>query len=156
MTYDQRIAQIKEWFKQDMLTRFSPPSGVDPKIAATDTIEAINANLPSKLNPEQLGYILASITKDVARAARSRTLPVVRDFITAATNASQSHRESHTEASQGFAALDTFAIMERRVLNGEPLGDMWLRGSLRNQLIARTKVTDADLNKYVDPTAHMQ
>ena len=156
MNYDQRIAEIKEWFKADMLTRFTPPTGVDPKITATDAIEAINANLPSKLNPEQLRNILASITKDIARAARTRTLPVVREFITAANNASQSHRESRTEASQGFASLDTFKIMEARVKAREPLGDMWLRGSLRQQLIARTSVTDEELDRYVDTTAHTQ
>lgn len=156
MNYEQRIEVIKDWFKADMLTRFTPPNGVDPKVVATDTIEAVNANLPSKLHPEQLRNILASITKDIARAARTRSLPVVRDFITAAVNASQSHRESHTEASQGIAMLDTFKIMERRVKAREPLGDMWLRGSLRQQLIARTTVTDEELDRYVDTTAHTQ
>jgi hypothetical protein len=156
MNYDQRIAEIKEWFKADMLTRFTPPTGVDPKITATDTIEAINANLPSRLNTEQLRNILASITKDIARAARTRTLPVAREFINAASNASQVYRESHTEASQGNSGLDTLKIMEARVKAREPLGDMWLRGSLRQQLIARTNVTEEELDRYVDPTAHTQ
>ena len=156
MNYDQRITHIKEWFKSDMLTRFTPPSGVDPKLVAIDSIEAVNANLPSKLTSETLSNLLSSMTKEIARAARSRTLPVVKDFIAAAHNASESHRAPRTDASDSPFTIDTFKITEARVRASQPIGDQFLRGTMREQLLARTSVTAEDLDKYIDRTAHKQ
>ena len=157
MNYEQRIAVIKQWFKDDMLTRFTPPTGVDPKIAATDTIEAVNSNLPSNLSSETLGNLLSSMTKEIARTARSRTLPVVKDFITAAHGAAQALREGPQTANSNPFHLDHFKINERRVKRREAIPEAYLYGTLREQFIANTSVTDEELDRYsVAPAAHMQ
>lgn len=157
MNYDERIAHIKQWFKDDMLTRFTPPTGVDPKIVATDTIEAINSNLPAKLSSETLGNLLSSMTKEIARTARSRTLPIVKDFITAAHNASQALREGPQSLNSNPFHIDPLKIQEARVKRREPIPEAYLYGSLRAQLLAQTTVTDAELDRYsVAPAAHTQ
>jgi len=66
------------------------PRDVDPKIAAMDVIEAINGNLPSPLTEERIGILLASITREVSRSAKSRTLPTAKEFVDAVKALTQS------------------------------------------------------------------
>jgi hypothetical protein len=157
MNYDERIAHIKQWFKDDMLARFTPPTGVDPKIVATDTIEAINSNLPNKLSSETLGNLLSSMTKEIARTARSRTLPIVKDFITAAHNASQALREGPQSTNSNPFHIDPLKRQEARIKRREPIPEAYLYGNLRAQLLAHTTVTEAELDRYsVASAAHTQ
>ena len=93
MNYEQRVEYIRNWFRNDMLTRFSPPTGADPKAVASDTIEAVNNNIPSNILPEQMNSILSSLTKNVVHSARSRTLPIVKDFIEQTRKSTQALRE---------------------------------------------------------------
>lgn len=146
MNYDQRMATLKLWFKEQIATRFTMPSGVDPKIAITDTLDAVNTHLPANLTPEQMGHLVATIAKEVARSARSRTLPQPKDFITAAAIASRSHGEggwSGAKGSDGSTYLDKIAA---RVAAGESIPQSWLSGQRRRDLL--TKVQPEALEPY--------
>ena len=159
MNYDQRIARIKEWFKSEVLTRFTPPNGVDPKAAAMDVIECVNANIPNSVDQTQLDNFLASITKEIVRASRSRTIPMPKDFIQAAKNVSERRGDGPGPAISTSDDLDPVKLTERRVARGDAIGDQWLRGSLRQQLLEQTSVTEKDLEpyeKYIASAAHKQ
>lgn len=156
MNYDQRIDYILNWFRNDMLTRFTPPTGVDGKALAYDIIEAVNSNIPSNLTKEQMDNILSSITKDIVHSARSRTVPVVKEYITSARNASQRLRESAGAPLDSSWSLDLFELTARRVRAGEAIAEAFLYGRQREELKKRTGITDADLEKYIAPTAHTQ
>jgi len=156
MNYDQRIDYILNWFRNDMLTRFTPPAGVDAKALAHDIVQAVNSNIPSSLTKEQMDNILSSITKDIVHSARSRTVPVVKDYIASTRNASQRLRESAGAALDSSWSLDLFQITARRVRENQPIAEAFLFGRQREELKKRTGITDADLEKYVAPTAHTQ
>lgn len=59
---------------------------------------------------------------------------------------------SPTARKEMKAALGTkrspLDINARRIKNGEPVGDMYLRGKLKQQLLAETDLTEADFAKY--------
>lgn len=156
MNYDQRIDYILNWFRDNILTRFTPPTGTNAKTLANDIVEAVNSNIPSNLTKEQMDNILSSLTKDIVHSARSRTLPVTKDFITSTRNASQKLRESAGAALDSSWSLDLYQLTARRVRANEPIAEAFLFGRQREELKARTGITDADLEKYIDPTAHKQ
>ena len=156
MNYDQRIDYILNWFRDNILTRFTPPTGTNAKTLANDIVEAVNSNIPSNLTKEQMDNILSSLTKDIVHSARSRTLPVTKDFIASTRNASQRLRESAGAALDSSWSLDLYQLTARRVRAGEAIAEAFLFGRQREELKARTGITDADLEKYIDCTAQKQ
>lgn len=148
MNYDQRISFLKNWFGADILSRFNMPRDLDPKIIAGDTIEAVNSNIPNSIDKERMGQLVASITKELAQSATSRTLPSIKAFIDATRSASKKLREARTEATHSPVGLDTLKITEARIRAGEAISDTFLRGTMREILIAKTSITDADLAAY--------
>ena len=156
MNYDQRIAHIKQWFKSSVLTRFTPPNGVDPLIVAVDTIEAINAYIPADADSNLMNHYLESIIKETTRNAKSRTLPVIEKFTNAARGVSQ--RGSGVVLIDGPATrVDReYIVTEGRVKRGEVICDRYLSGHKRQTLLMTTSVTQEDLDKYLEPAARMQ
>lgn len=159
MDYDQRITHIKSWFKAEIARRFSMPKDLDPITAATDVVEAINSSLPANLTAEKMTSFLQSILKEVSRNARSRTLPIPKDFIDAAGKVAKARSGDAGAPSNSASYLDTLKITEARVRAGEPVGDTWLRGTMRQRLLDNTALTENDLAPYDSALAcgaHMQ
>ena len=156
MNYDQRIVHIKQWFKASVLTRFTPPNGVDPMIVAIDTIEAINANIPADADVNLVNHYLESIIKETTRQAKSRTLPVIEKFTQAAKGVSV--RGSGVVLIDGPATrVDReYIITEGRVKRGESICDSYLSGHKRQTLLMTTSVEQKDLDNYLAPAARMQ
>ena len=146
MDYNQRISHISNWFKSDIIIRFNMPRDVDPKVAAMDVIEAINANLPSSISTEQIENLLASITKEVSRSAKSRTLPTIKEFIDAARASTQSRQIATHSADSTSWHIDPLQLAIKRVRAGESLCESWLNGVKRKQLLQH--VTEDQLQKY--------
>lgn len=146
MDYNQRVSHISNWFKADIITRFGMPRDVDPKVAAVDVIEAINANIPSPISAEQIGNLLASITKEVSRSAKSRTLPTVKEFIDATRASTQSRQIATHSANSGSWHIDPLAIAVKRVRAGEAICESWLREPRRKELLKH--VPEERLQKY--------
>ncbi len=148
MTYEQRIAIIAQWFRDDIAVRFSMPNGIDPKIAATDVIEAINSHIPSALDRERIGNLLAATTKEVARSAKSRTLPTARDFAEATKQAASAFRPptptQHTDAHD----IDPMRLAAHRIKTKQPVSEDWLKGKRRDLMLSRGLVTNDDLHPY--------
>lgn len=148
MNYDQRIDHIKRWFKEDVVKRFSMPRDLDPLVVATDIIEAVNSHLPSKVTPDQMSHLLNQTLATVTRNANSRTIPIPKAFIDAATQAGKKRGEAHTEAQQDDGYQRSLNITEARIRAGEPISDTYLRGIMREMLLSKTSITNADLVPY--------
>jgi hypothetical protein len=146
MDYNQRISHISNWFKSDIIIRFNMPRDVDAKVSAMDVIEAINANLPSPLSAEQIGNLLASITKEVSRSAKSRTLPTIKEFIDAARASTQSRQTASHSADSTSWRIDPLQIAIKRVTAGEAICESWLREPRRTEILKN--VTEDQLRKY--------
>lgn len=148
MTYEQRIAIITRWFRDDIAIRFNMPSNIDPKIAASDVIEAINSQIPSHLSAEQIGNLLASTAKEIARSARSRTLPPARDFVEATLQASSAFRVSTPTSATQPHQIDPLRLAAKKIKRGDAVGEDWIKGERRKQLLSNGLVTEADLHPY--------
>lgn len=146
MNYDQRMAIISNWFKSDIIPRFNMPRDVDPKVSATDVMEAVNANISSHATAERIGDLLASITREIARSAKSRTLPTVKEFVDAARALTQSHKTATHSADYSPNRIDPLQVAIKRVRSGSPLCESWLKGSRRMELLRH--VSEDDLRKY--------
>ena len=101
MNFEQREAAIKGWFKTEIATRFTLPKDINPVNVATDVIESVNANIPSGVSQPYFDHILKEITKQVTRNARSRLLPVPKDFVDATRNASKSASAAACDENHG-------------------------------------------------------
>lgn len=156
MNFEQREAAIKDWFKTEIATRFTLPKDINPVNVATDVIESVNANIPSGVSQSYFDHILKEITKKVTRSSRSRLLPVPKDFVDATRSASQSASEGGYSGAPTPRDMDPYKITEKRVQRGEPIAEAFLHGRQRAALLERTSLTDADLDKYIAPDAHMQ
>lgn len=44
--------------------------------------------------------------------------------------------------------LDTHQIMAKRIKNGEPIGDFWLQGKAKQDLLDQTDLRESDFSKY--------
>lgn len=159
MTYDERITVIKKWFKESITTRFSLPSGIEPAIVFNDTVEAVNSQVPNSITLDKINIILASVTKEISRSAKSRTLPIVKEFVDATKMASV----RLSVATQGTSVTsydhDTYRIAEARIRKGEKISELFLRGTMRDKLLEITSITAKDLEpyeKYLAYAAHKQ
>jgi hypothetical protein len=144
MNYDQRISHITNWFRTDITIRFNMPRDVDPKIAAMDVIEAINGNLPSPLTEERIGTLLASITREVSRSAKSRTLPTAKEFVDAVRSLTQSGQIATHSSDKEPWRVDPLQIALKRIRAGEALCESWLKGGKREQLLRHINVGDLE------------
>lgn len=157
MNYEKRIAFLKEWFKSDVLTRFNMPRDLDPKVVAMDLIEAINSNLPSKVDEQLISEISQYVIKEVSQSARSRTLPPAKEFIDAIRKASQSRGAPRSVGSSND--FNPYAVAAKRIRSGEPVSETYLKGPSRKRLQETQGITDLDLEPYLKRlhnTAHKQ
>lgn len=131
------------------------PRDVDAKVAAMDVIDAINSNLSSPLTSERIGNLLASITKEVSRSAKSRTLPTAKEFVDAVRTLTQSGQISTHSAPNDSWRIDPLMAAVKRVKAGESIPESWLKGGKRQQLLCH--VNESDLEPYdVYIAAHKQ
>lgn len=152
MDYDTRMIAVKQWLKDDILPRFTAPTNVDKATAAHDVAEAVNANIQRLENIDQFRLYLKDIGKHVTQNARSRTLPVPKDFIEACRVVTKS--KAITSGTTVGAKVCPYEITEKRVRAGEPIGSTWLSELGLLDLLARTNLTMEDMQPYI--LAHKQ
>lgn len=155
MNYDQRISYLKNWMKTDILPRFNMPRDLDPKIAAMDVIEAVNSNIANGTTPERMSQLVASIAKELAQSARSRTLPPVKDFIDATRKASSAYADK--SALPKPKTNSAHKINANRIRQREAVPDYYITGTGRAILIEEYGLTESDFQPYdLASAAHMQ
>lgn len=150
MKYEDRIAIVRAWFKDEITKRYTMPSGLDATTVATDIIESINNNIPAQAEAVDFKIILEHTLKHVTRTTRTRTLPVVGMFLAGvAEGVKRIDVSTYVEPTE---PVDTMVqLTAKRIKAGEAIGDMWLRGTLRAQLLNHTNITEDDLAKYEQP-----
>ena len=158
MNYDQRIAIIKSWFKSDITSRFNMPRDLEPVVVALDAVEAVNSHIFSGCNEQQLSQVVAFITKDLVQTAKSRTLPTVKEFAEAASRASERMRATLSAMNPrprgDTPANPNLLITEARIKRGDVISDLYLRGTMREELLEHTSITAEDLIPYEKTLAY--
>lgn len=150
MNYEQRTAVIKDWFKSDIATRFTVPTGVDPKVMASDCIEVMNSYIPPVKDIERLKYILTETQKLLVRTSRTRTIPIAKDFSAAATQVIKQLEPDQAHTS--LHKLDPLAIAAKRIKAREPVGESYLKGELLKALLGTKLVSELDIAAYKQHT----
>jgi predicted RNA-binding Zn ribbon-like protein len=150
LTFEQRMSAVKDWLKEDILPRFGAPPNIDKARAAQDVAEAVNANIPSTQTMDQFKSHLEKIGKRVIQNAKSRILPVPKDFIDACREATK----SAAPVTRTESKLCPYEITERRVRAGEAIGSTWLSELCMADLISKTSLTMKDLEPYIAAHKH--
>ena len=152
MDYDTRMSAVKNWLRDDILPRFTAPSNVDKAVAANDVAQAVNANVPRLQNIELFKSYLNDIAKHVTQAARSRTLPVPKDFIEACREVTK--RRAVNQGVTTNKKVDTYSITEKRVRAKEAISSSWLTEIGLQDLMSNTSLTLEDMQPYIDAHKH--
>lgn len=151
MDFETRSIMVKTWLRNEVLPTFTPPSGVDKAKAAQDIADAVNNSLPRVENKEHFTYYLEEVAKRVTRNARSRTLPVPKDFVEACRYATKSRA---LDTGTSTWSLSPHRINAQRIKNKEPVGEYWLGERGKAELLANSDLTMADFSAYL--VAHKQ
>ena len=62
-----------------------------------------------------------------------------------ASQSSEARKEMKRRLVKQLSPID---IQAKRIKNGEPVADFYLKGKLKQQLLAETDLTEADFEKY--------
>jgi len=154
VTYDMRIAAVRAWLKEEIFTRFSAPTGADPKLLANDTAELVNKSLPSVQTMEQFDALLVATRDHLTVTARTRTLPTLPYIKDACRAAIGAGRHAPADAGMGACRPDPWRILETRVRNGEAISDHHLTPVGIDDVLLHTNLTKADLDPYI--AAHLK
>ena len=152
MNFDQRMNAVKQWLRDDILPRFTAPTNIDKVTALQDVADAVNSNIPKIENMQQFQSHLDNVGRKVIQNARSRTLPVPKDFIDACREATKSRTVVSGPPKSGRSC--PYAITERRVKAREPIGDTWLSDIQLPDLLAKTNLTMEDMQPYIVAHKH--
>lgn len=151
MDFETRSRMVKEWLRKDILPTFTPPSGVDKAKAAQDIADTVNNSLPRVETEGHFTYYLEEVAKRVTRNARSRTLPVPKDFVEACRYATKSRA---IEAGTNTWSLCPYQVNAKRIKNKEPVSEYWLSKRGKAELLTHSDLTMEDFFAY--PAAHEQ
>lgn len=152
MTFEQRMNAVKQWLKDEILPRFTAPTSVDKVRTLQDVADAVNANIPRVENAEQFQSHLESVGRKVIQNAKSRTLPVPKDFIEACRETTKS--KAIVSGIPKSMRTCPYTITERRVKAGEAIGSTWLSDLGIADLLKNTSLTMEDIQPYI--VAHKQ
>ena len=147
MNYTERTNTIGRWV-QGLLKRYEPPSKMDDdslREELTFIVKDVNANIASHVKPEQLNSLLERVESKIRANHGARTWPTVKTFIDCTKKSATDVPVDPTEIYE----IDTYKIMEKRIRNGEPISESYLKnGIMRSNLLANTNITNQDLKKY--------
>lgn len=155
--YDQRILFLKQWFKDEIVTRFNMPRDLDPTTVAMDVIDALNRNLPNQITQERMSHLVALTAKEVTQSAKTRTLPSVKEFTDGLRAAMKGDTRGATAPTQYVA--DHYAINAQRIAQCKAVPDMYLRDPHRKKLIEEHGLSEENFEPYqhyLATTAHKQ
>jgi len=155
MDFEKRMSMVQSWLKNDIFTRFTPPTGIDKNQVAKDIAAGVNANLPRVETVDHFKFYLEKVGDHVVRTARSRTLPIPKDFIEGCRHATKSAAlQKGMTLHQDKWEPCPYRITEKRVRNGEAISDVWLSDYQLERLLERTNLTMEDMRPYI--VAHKQ
>jgi hypothetical protein len=147
MTFDERTKTIGQWV-QKLLRRYEAPSRMDNdslREELTLIVKDVNSNIAGHVTPPQLSSLLERIEGKIRASHGPRTWPTIKTFIDAAKKSAVDAPPNPT----GAFSLDPLKITEKRIRNGEPISDSYIKdGITRDKLLSYTSITNEDLKKY--------
>jgi len=152
MNYEERFAIIMgELLK--MLEGYATPKHLNTDKKHRDELHNIVRMLNQKFpNDTTEDHILGTMDRAMLKlkeAHKSRTWPSAAD-IAAAVSKSMNTQRTNVQASKGPWKPDTLALNAKRIIAGEPVGEMYIRGKLADKMVQMGLITDAHLQPYLE------
>src|SRR6056300_389295 len=152
MTHEERIRVILgELIK--IMEGYATPKHLDTvakqEQEARNIVRMINQKFPNDTTVEQIRGTMDRAMLKLEETHKSRTWPTAAD-ISAAVSKSMNTQRSNIQASKGPWKPDTLALNAKRIIAGEPVGEMYIRGKLADKMVQMGLITDAHLQPYLE------
>ena len=151
MTYDERIsALIGEIAK--ILEGYATPKHLNTRAKEEDEVRRIvrmlNQKFPNDTTEDHIRGTMDRAMLKLKEAHKSRTWPTAAD-ISAAVSKSMSSASTRS-VSSGPWKPDTLQLNAKRIIAGEPVGEMYIRGKLADKMVEMGLISEAHLQPYLE------
>ena len=152
MTHDERIfVLIGELAK--ILEGYATPKHLNTRAKEEDEarniVRMLNQKFPNDTTEDHIRGTMDRAMLKLKEAHKSRSWPSAAD-IAAAVSKSMNTQRSNVQASKGPWKPDTLALNAKRIIAGEPVGEMYIRGKLADKMVQMGLITDEHLQPYLE------
>ena len=151
MNYEERVRVIlSELIK--MMEGYATPKHLDTQKKQEDEarniVRLLNQKFPNDTTEEHIRGTMDRAMLKLKEAHKSRTWPTAAD-ISAAVSKSMSSVSTRS-VSSGPWKPDTLQLNAKRIIAGEPVGEMYIRGKLADKMVQMGLITEAHLQPYLE------
>ena len=151
MNYEERVRVIlSELIK--MMEGYATPKHLDTQKKQEDEarniVRLLNQKFPNDTTEEHIRGTMDRAMLKLKEANKSRTWPTAAD-ISAAVSKSMSSASTRS-VSSGPWKPDTLQLNAKRIIAGEPVGEMYIRGKLADKMVQMGLITEAHLQPYLE------
>ena len=152
MTYEERTRVIlSELIK--MMQGYATPKHLNTQQKqeeeARNIVRMLNLKFPDDTTEDHIRGTMDRAMLKLKEAHKSRTWPSAAD-IAAAVSKSMNTQRSSSQANKGPWKPDTLAVNAKRIIAGEPVGEMYIRGKLADKMVQMGLITEAHLQPYLE------
>ena len=151
MNYEERVRVIlSELIK--MMEGYATPKHLDTQKKQEDEarniVRLLNQKFPNDTTEEHIRGTMDRAMLKLKEAHKSRTWPTAAD-ISAAVSKSMSSVSTRS-VSSGPWKPDTLQLNAKRIIAGEPVGEMYIRGKLADKMVEMGLISEAHLQPYLE------
>jgi hypothetical protein len=151
MNYEERVRVIlRELIK--MMEGYATPKHLDTQKKQEDEarniVRLLNQKFPNDTTEEHIRGTMDRAMLKLKEAHKSRTWPTAAD-ISAAVSKSMTSASTRS-VSSGPWKPDTLELNAKRIIAGEPVGEMYIRGKLADKMVEMGLISEAHLQPYLE------
>jgi hypothetical protein len=151
MNYEERVRVIlRELIK--MMEGYATPKHLDTQKKQEDEarniVRLLNQKFPNDTTEEHIRGTMDRAMLKLKEAHKSRTWPTAAD-ISAAVSKSMTSASTRS-VSSGPWKPDTLQLNAKRIIAGEPVGEMYIRGKLADKMVEMGLISEAHLQPYLE------
>ena len=158
MTFDERMRIVARWLDpvSGFLGGFKPPDlpGDALKAEVVLIAEAVNRQIPSTASEEAYRGVLRQIEIGIKTTAKTRSWPMIRDFVTA-TQAAVKANPAAMKPSEG-KGLSAAIVNAKRIAAGDAVAESWLRPVRAAEMADTGLCTMGQIEDYRDGLQKMR
>jgi len=152
MTHDERIfVLIGELAK--ILEGYATPKHLNTRAKEEDEarniVRMLNQKFPNDTTEDHIRGTMDRAMLKLKEAHKSRSWPSAADIAAAVTKSMNTQRAS-MPTNKGPWKPDTLEVNAKRIISGEPVGEMYIRGKLAHKMVQMGLITDAHLQPYLE------
>ena len=151
MNYDMRMQLIRNEL-MNILGTYAIPKHLEDEKRAKAEVEGIcrmlNQKFPNDTNEDHIRGTMDRAMLKLKEAHKSRSWPTSAE-ISAAVSKSMTSASTRS-VSSGPWKPDTLQLNAKRIIAGEPVGEMYIRGKLADKMVEMGLISEAHLQPYLE------